>query len=182
MPATRPERFAKAAASGADAIIVDLEDAVAPADKNSARIVLPPAPAGLTCPVLLRINACGTAWHEADLAAAQGLPLAGIVLPKTECSGDLAHVAHRLGEGFPVLALVETAVGVDSLPMITRYPNVTQIAVIRRSFRPGEAELAWATRVLAAHDAAAGKITALNGEMIDAPIVARAHRLIAAAR
>ncbi|MEW5305476.1 MAG: hypothetical protein WDW36_008012 [Sanguina aurantia] len=71
VPADRPERFGKAAASGADAVILDLEDAVAPAAKAAARAAL--RCDFTTLPVILRINAAGTAWHADDLAAATSL-------------------------------------------------------------------------------------------------------------
>eukprot|EP01037_Dinobryon_pediforme_P020805 gene20805-21513_t len=68
VPADRPERVAKAAASGADAVIVDLEDAVAPARKESARSGLATAVATAgRCPLFVRVNAAGTGWHEADV-------------------------------------------------------------------------------------------------------------------
>ena len=72
VPADRADRFAKAASAGPDAVIIDLEDAVAPQAKQQAREQLPE---GLSfvppdMPVLLRINAAGTEWHEADMAAA----------------------------------------------------------------------------------------------------------------
>lgn len=82
VPADRPERFAKAAAAGADAVIVDLEDAVAPDRKEAARAALTEAfPQG---PAMLRINALGTRWAEGDLAFAATLPLAAVMLPKAE--------------------------------------------------------------------------------------------------
>ena len=77
VPATRPERFAKALASGADAVIIDLEDAVAPADKVAARQALLPALEALDpaqrSRLLVRINAAGTPWHAGDLAALRAL-------------------------------------------------------------------------------------------------------------
>lgn len=107
VPATRPERFAKAAASGADAVILDLEDAVAPADKEAARESL--AADFTDLPVILRVNGAGTAWHDADLAAARGLGLSAILLPKTEYPGQIEAV--QAATGLPVLALIETARG-----------------------------------------------------------------------
>lgn len=111
VPGDRADRFAKAAAAGPDAVIVDLEDAVAPEAKQPAREALAEGlstmPAGM--PVLLRINAAGTQWHEADLAAAARLPLAAVLLPKAESADDLRRVADRCG--CPVVALIETAAG-----------------------------------------------------------------------
>jgi citrate lyase subunit beta / citryl-CoA lyase len=82
VPGHRPERFEKAVASGADAIIIDLEDAVPPEAKPFARSELRVDFTDL--PVLLRINGAATPWHEEDLAAAVCYPFAGIVFPKAE--------------------------------------------------------------------------------------------------
>lgn len=111
VPGDRPERFAKAMAAGADAVIIDLEDAVAPDAKEHARAGLAAALSGLagSVPVLLRINARGTPWHAGDLAACAGLPIAGIVLPKAESGADC--VAVGAATGLPVVALVESALG-----------------------------------------------------------------------
>lgn len=113
VPADRPERFAKAAAAGADAVIVDLEDAVAPDRKEAARAALPEAfPQG---PAMLRINALGTRWAEGDLALAASLPLTAVMLPKAETAQDIA-AARRAG--VPVIALVETAIGLHNIDEI----------------------------------------------------------------
>lgn len=114
VPADRPERFAKAAAAGADAIIVDLEDAVAPTAKDGARAGLATALAALeqTVPVFIRINATGTPWHAADLALASTLPVAGIVLPKAENAAALLAIRSGLSKK-ALVALVETAKGLS---------------------------------------------------------------------
>ena len=72
VPANRPERFEKAARSGTDAVILDLEDAVAADAKNVARSALRLDFTDL--PVIVRINAATSAEHEADLAAVAALP------------------------------------------------------------------------------------------------------------
>lgn len=118
VPADRPERLAKAVAAGPDAVIVDLEDAVAPDARDAARAGLAGAFAALATgmPLLLRVNARGTAWHAHDLAAAAALPLAGVVLPKAESGNDVLRVAGETG--LPVVALIETARGVAALDEI----------------------------------------------------------------
>lgn len=129
VPATRPERFRKAAESGADAIIVDLEDAVPATEKDRARDALADGVLdNLPVPVFLRINGRATSWHAPDLGAASTLPIAGIMLPKSEGVGDLKLVAQRLGTELPVIALVETAVGIAELRQIAEAPNLGQIA------------------------------------------------------
>lgn len=71
VPGDRPDLFAKAAASGADAIIIDLEDAIAPQSKESARKAACRHDIS-SVPVILRINGAGMAWHADDLAALLG--------------------------------------------------------------------------------------------------------------
>jgi citrate lyase subunit beta/citryl-CoA lyase len=111
VPADRPERIAKAAGAGADAIVVDLEDAVGPASKVSARTGLAGALASRSeCPVLVRINAVDTVWHEDDVAAVLPLDVAGILLPKAESADGIALIRRRLGAK-AVIAIVESARG-----------------------------------------------------------------------
>lgn len=113
VPADRPERVAKAAAAGADAVIVDLEDAVAPEARDAARARLAAALGGIDAPLILRINPAETEWFDADLAAAAALPLSAIMLAKAETGETCARVAKTAG--VPVFALVETARGIASL-------------------------------------------------------------------
>ncbi|MDF3420122.1 CoA ester lyase [Sulfitobacter sp. KE29] len=116
VPADRPDRFAKAAVAGPDAVLVDLEDAVAPMARTSARANLTEALIAIDAPIFLRINAAGTEWFDADLAAAATLPLAAVVLAKAESADACAHVARKTE--MPVIALIETARGVASLTEI----------------------------------------------------------------
>ncbi len=113
VPANRPERFAKAAQAGADGVIVDLEDAVPEADKSSARAGLRSALSSLTVrtPLFVRINGADSSWHEQDLAALPGLPIAGVVLSKSERVSDLERLSSMLGGKHRVMALIESARG-----------------------------------------------------------------------
>lgn len=114
VPADRPERYAKAAASGADAVFIDLEDAVAPAAKTDARQALVGGAGevvGTGVPVFVRVNAVGTPWHEDDIAALRHLGLAGIVLPKAERPADIERLAGEIGEGAEIIALIESPLG-----------------------------------------------------------------------
>lgn len=125
VPAVRPERFAKAAASGADAVILDLEDAVAVDAKDIAR-------AGLskdftTLPVIVRINAHGTFWHDADLAAAAKLKPAAVILPKAEDAAVVEMVAASLA-GVPIIALIESARGLAEARAIAKVDGVVRLA------------------------------------------------------
>lgn len=119
VPGDRPERFEKAVAGGADVVILDLEDAVAPAAKDSARASV--AEWLRSHRALVRINAPGTPWFDADaaLVAARGVP---VVVPKAETPGVLAG----FGE---VVALVETAAGVERAGELAAVPSVTRLAL-----------------------------------------------------
>ncbi|GAA0334178.1 CoA ester lyase [Sphingomonas oligophenolica] len=122
VPANRPERFVKAAASEADAVIIDLEDAVPVDAKDAARAAL--REAALAKPLIVRINAVGTAWHVPDCAALTTLPVAAIMLPKAERIADLDHI-RRIA---PVVALIETAQGVAAAREIARSGLAARLA------------------------------------------------------
>lgn len=124
VPGDRPERFAKAANAGADAVILDLEDAVAPIAKAEARRAV--ADARLDGPVFVRINAIGAPWHEEDLAALAALPLAGIVVPKAEDGPALADLLARTRH--PVVALIETARGLASARTLAGRTGIARLA------------------------------------------------------
>src|SRR6202521_2531207 len=95
VPGNRRDRFEKARQSGADAVILDLEDAVQSAHKDLAREAVA-SWLSPTRPVYVRINAAGTPWFERDLEVA-GLPgVLGVVLPKAEHHEQVAGVAARL--------------------------------------------------------------------------------------
>ena len=122
VPGDRPERFAKAAASGADAVILDLEDAVAVAAKDAARDALTTDFTDL--PVIVRINAAGTPWHRADVAAVERLPVAAVMLPKSERVEDIAPLAA----GRPVIALIETVAGLAQARALAGSGHVARLA------------------------------------------------------
>jgi citrate lyase subunit beta/citryl-CoA lyase len=127
VPATRLDRVAKAWASGCDAVIVDLEDAVAEADKAAARDAV--VAAAFERPPFVRINARGTPFHDADLAAVAGLAsLAGVVLPMVESAEDVAAVAAVLPEGTEVVALVETPIALRRIDDVLACPGLDRVA------------------------------------------------------
>lgn len=256
VPGNRPERFEKALASGADAVILDLEDAVAPADKDAAREAVA-AWLSPDRPVYLRINAADTEWFADDLELVGNLGVAGVVLPKAEAADVLARVAVRLPPGAVLLPLVETGFGVARAETLAAQPRVLrlmfgtidfqldlgidgegeelaffrsklvlasrlagvqppidgvttairdldrlqadtqrarrmgfggklcihpdQIATVNRAFAPSDEELAWAHRVVEAAGAADGAAVAVDGKMVDRPVLLRAQRMIAEA-
>ena len=262
VPGNRPERFGKALQSGADAVILDLEDAVPAPDKAAARAAVQAQWAPLHAsgmPLVLRVNAEGSDGWLADLALLQALPgPAAVMLPKAESAATLRHL-HGLLSGLPVLPLIESAAGLEALKAIAAAPGVLrlvvghidfmadtgivcgddereldplrfevamatrraqlapavdgvtvqtgdaqrlaadtrrarrfgfggklcihpqQVAAVHAALAPGEDELAWARRVLAADAAAGGAAVQLDGRMVDLPVVLQARRMLARA-
>lgn len=256
VPADRPERFAKAQASGADTVIVDLEDAVAPDAKDAARRALagwlagPAAPAQR--PVVVRVNAAGTAQHDADVAACRCDGVEAVMVPKAERAEDLARIAAAAGK--PLIPLIETALGMDNLRAIAQAGAVArlafgsidfqldlgiagdgeellayrcalvlasrvaglpppvdgvstaltdgaavqaqaqrarrlgfgaklcihpgQVAAVNLAFTPGAEEIAWARRVVDAIGRSGGAAVAVDGKMVDRPVLLRAEALL----
>ena len=261
VPANRPERIAKALASGADAVIVDLEDAVAPQAKDAARQALATwlRAADTNQTVLVRVNGVDTPWHAADLEICRAPGVAAVMLPKAETAADMAH-AHAATQR-PILPIIESAMGVHNALHIAQTPGCArlvfgkldlaidlglepshddpeehvflayraqlvlasrlaalappvdgvftaldddaglaayarrarrdgfgalllihprQAATVAAALAPAAQELAWAQRVLSASDRASGNAAVVDGRMIDAPVIARAKRLLAA--
>lgn len=256
VPGNRPERFAKALASGADAVIVDLEDAVPPEQKDAARASVA-AWVAAARPVVVRINAADTPWFAGDVALcrAAGSAVAAVMVAKAEQAEALAPlVALRV----PLLPLIESAVGFENaraiavvpgvqrlafgaidfqldldlqagydeliyfrsqLALVSRLANVEspidspsvaiddpaaverearaarrlgfgaklcihprQIEPVHRSFSPSDAEVAWAQRVMQVAETSGGAAVALDGKMVDKPVISKAHAILAARR
>lgn len=257
VPGNRPERFAKAHAAGADAVILDLEDAVPAAEKAAARThvsgwLSPERPA------LVRVNAVGSRWFEDDSALCRMPGVAGVVLPKAESAEDIKILLGRLGESAPsLLLLIETARGMANASTLAKVPGVQrllfgaldfqfdvgipgdgeellyfrsqlilasrlagipppvdgvtatfddlqqfradtlrarrmgfggklcihprQVPVVNECFRPSAEEVAWAKRVLDAAAAAKGAAAAVDGRMVDRPVILRAEEILASA-
>ena len=250
VPGNRPERFEKALGSGADAVIVDLEDAVPPEGKAEARAAVARWLAPQR-PVLIRINGADTPWFAEDLALCAQAGVAGVMVPKAERVADLQRVA-TVAAGGAVLPLIETAAGFENLRalagaesvqrlvfgsidfqldlgilddeltafrsqlvLVSRTANLVapvdgvctaiddteqlqrdttrarrlgfgaklcihprQVETVNQGFVPSEAELAWARRVLAAAAQARGAAVALDGKMIDRPVILRAQAIV----
>jgi citrate lyase subunit beta/citryl-CoA lyase len=254
VPGNRPERFDKARDSGADAVILDLEDAVPPEEKSRAR----DAVAGRLDPqrpVILRINSRETSWFADDAALAAHPGVAAVMLPKTERAEDVRALAS-LGCA-QVLALIETASGFDNAKDIARESAVQrlvfgsidfqldlgiagegeelllfrsglvlasrlaglarpidgvstalddpaalaadatrarrlgfggklcihpkQVAAVNAAFTPTAEAIQWARRVLDAAAAAGGAAVAVDGKMVDRPVILRAEAILAEA-
>lgn len=165
VPASRPERFAKALECGADCIVLDLEDAVAPDQKALAREQLADRLPGFSreqlARTIVRINAAGSAWHADDLrlvAQWTGRGLAGAMVPKAEAAASLREIGEALGPGAGLVPLVESLEGLDSVDLLARTPQVARLAFGHIDFQldlgmrcsPEEPELAWVRFTLVA--------------------------------
>lgn len=259
VPANRPDRVGKALAAGADAVIVDFEDAVAPADKAGARAGLrghwpelaqQAAAAGVL--LLVRVNAAGTPYHDGDIAWCRALGVDTLVLPKAD-----AEAMRALRQALPAVqchALLETAAGFAELAQLAAQPGVVrllfgsidlmgdlgvgdeseplhafrsllvmhsraaglpapvdgvctalgdtavlaaetararafgfgakllihpaQVSPVHAGLAPTEGELAWARRVVEAAASADGAAVAVDGKMVDRPVLERARRML----
>ncbi|AVF40938.1 CoA ester lyase [Pandoraea apista] len=260
VPGNRPERFDKALASGADAVILDLEDAVPPAGKIEARDTvrrwLNTRDTTGSAPVYVRINAAATPWFDADVAALAGLPqVSGFVVPKTEDAATLHRAAQDAGPALRLVPLIETAqafaalseiataarverlmfgtidfqldIGIEGdgdellffrsqLTLASRIAGIAgpvdgvttslddaalieasarraralgfrgklcihprQVGAVHAAFAWRDDEIAWAERVVEAARASGGAAVALDGKMIDAPVIAKANEILA---
>lgn len=125
VPADRPDRFAKAAASSADGIILDLEDAVGPEHKSTARQhVADYLRTGN--PAVVRINASGTPWRNDDVAMVRQ-HTCGVMVPKAETPETLARLHHAIPDQ-PLIPLLETATGLLDARELCRIDGVVRPA------------------------------------------------------
>lgn len=183
VPGTRPDRFGKAVASGADAVIIDLEDAVAPEDKHNARAAA--AEFVDAIPAVVRINSLDSPWSQADLAALSGRRyLKGVMVPKGSSPEELMAVAQVLGP-VPLVVLVESAAGVMRAAELARVSGVVRLAFGNLDFaadtgispsQPDEPELLYACSLLVMASKAAGLVGPVAGvtqSVTDPTIVAR---------
>ncbi|MFO1396719.1 MAG: CoA ester lyase [Burkholderiales bacterium] len=130
VPGNRPDRFAKAAASGADALVLDLEDAVTPDAKEAARehvaawIATHPEVAERA---VVRINDRSTPWYDADIAMLKPAGVRAVMLPKAEGPDAVADVVAAAPSGSRILPLVESALGVARVDAIASARGVARL-------------------------------------------------------
>ncbi|HEY8432994.1 MAG TPA: CoA ester lyase [Sphingomicrobium sp.] len=111
LPASNPRAIAKAREAGADLVVLDLEDAVKPGDKTSARsAAVEGASSTWSMPVAIRVNGVGTKWHSLDLDAVAQSKADLAVVPRATSAHIVGDIAATIGK--PVLAMIETAAGV----------------------------------------------------------------------
>ncbi|GAB4347359.1 MAG: CoA ester lyase [Oricola sp.] len=125
VPGHRPDRFSKAAASGAHRIIIDLEDAVGPGEKDAARRNAAEWFNGGGTGIV-RINSADTPWFERDLEAVARMDNVAIMVPKA-AGRSLARVAEH-APGRPLIALVESVDGLVGIHDVARARGVTRLA------------------------------------------------------
>ena len=254
VPGHQPQRFDKACAAGASVVIIDLEDAVAPIDKEAARRAIVSWLSAHKS-VLIRINAADTEWFQHDLALCRLPGVAGIVLPKAEQVDDIARVVNA-GAAM-VLPLIESATGFANLLLLAKAPAVQrlifgsidfqldmgidgdgeellyfrsqlvlmsrvagilppvdgvtvalhdtdqlrldtmrarrlgfgaklcihpkQVETVNFYFAPSKDNIMWATTVIAASLRSGGAAVAVNGDMVDRPVLQRAQAILAEA-
>lgn len=253
VPADRPERFQKAAASGADAVILDLEDAVVAENKAKARAAIR-THAILSVPVVVRINPLESPLAGDDIDALTYAAFDAIMVAKAADAAALASLAPRF-PGKALIALIESVAGHASARAIAAVPGVAQlafgsidyaldlgceetfeallaarsevviasrladlappldgvtigyddaglltadarrarslgfggkllihpkqIAPVREGFRPSEAEIVFARRIVEAAARQGEGAISLDGRMIDVPVLAKARRILA---
>ncbi len=135
-PANRPDRCLKATRSGADLVIVDLEDSIAPAGKAAARVEMQRLLVQRTAvPLCPRINAIGSPWFADDvevLAASQHF--SQVMMPKVQTPDEVAALRGRM-PGVRVRVLIENAVGIRNMAAIAATDGVLSMGI-------GEADLA----------------------------------------
>jgi len=180
VPGDRPERFAKAAASGADAVILDLEDAVMPERRPEARTAIAGwlAAAGRTVPAWVRINPVQTPDALLDLAAVVAARPDGIVLPKARDGADVHRADHWLESLEAHLGF--DAGGIGLMPLITESAGALLKAASFTSLPARVVGLTWGAEDLAA-DVGAARNKGADGEYELTYAMARSFCLLAAA-
>lgn len=127
VPGSRPDRFDKAVAAGADLVVIDLEDAVPEESKESAREAVAGWLAQAEHGAAVRVNGTATEHFGADLTALAGAPgLAAVVVPMADDPAALTR-AHE-ETGVPVVALIETATGIVRAAELAAVPGVVRLA------------------------------------------------------
>ena len=144
VPGNRPDRFDKACAAGAGAVIIDLEDAVPAADKSKARVAVE-AWVSPAHPVVLRINGVSSNWFRDDVTCCRMPGIQAVMLPKTEGVDHLRRVEELLGQAIPILPLIETARGFAAALEIARDRAVERLVFGSLDFQidvgiPGDQE------------------------------------------
>ncbi len=188
VPANRTDRYAKAMASGADIVVIDLEDAIAHDAKDRARMLLDAAWAGFDHEdrVVIRINGLDSLDLADDAALCASLGPAGVMVPKAESAEALASLHERLG-GIPLVPLIESAAGYAELDAIARADGTLRLAFGHIDFQadlgmvpgPDQAELAPARFGFVMASRAAGLAGPIDGITVE---TSKASEIVSATR
>jgi len=177
--AMKPELFDLSAVSRADSIILDIEDAVDPSQKDTAREhVVNWLTAGGQAWV--RINDATSSFWANDLAGLRGTPgLLGVMLAKTESADQVTESFHRMDGKTPVIALVESAVGIEEANNIAKAQGAFRLAFGSGDFRrdTGMANTQEAMAYPRAKLVVASRVGNLPGP-IDGPTVGTSHPIL----
>ncbi|SFL56709.1 HpcH/HpaI aldolase/citrate lyase family protein [Geodermatophilus ruber] len=176
----RTELFDTAHGSRADQVVLDIEDAVDPAHKDEARAGVVDWLSGGDRRAWVRINDRSTSFWADDVAKLAGLPgLLGVMLAKTEAAEHVTETFDRLGGATPVLALVESALGIEESVRIAQARGAFRLAFgsgdYRRDTGTSADDLAMAyprSRLVVA-----SRIGGLPGP-IDGPTVSTSHPVL----
>lgn len=255
VPGSRIERVAKARAVLPEGVIVDLEDAVAPPDKDAAREAMARELWNAE-PVYVRINGPDTEWFEQDLNLCASLSLRGVLVPKTEDPEHIHRATVALAAKVPIIPIIETARGYANIAGLCEAPQVQRVAfgtidfqldlgiegedeqlvyfrsglvlasrlaglqppidgvtvalenvdqlrhdtmrgkrlgfgaklcihpkqvpTVLECFKPSAEEVAWAQRIVDAANAAQGAAVAVDGKMVDRPVILKAEEILRA--
>ncbi|MEW9836009.1 HpcH/HpaI aldolase/citrate lyase family protein [Mesorhizobium marinum] len=150
VPGDSESKLEKGFAAGADVVIVDLEDSVAPANKPLARQLAPDAirTAGGSCRVFVRVNDLGTGHTDEDLAAVVPARPDGIILPKAQGGADVQHLASKLRVAEIEAGLPDGGIGV--IPIVTETGLATLSTASYANSSPRLKGLTWGAEDLSA--------------------------------
>ena len=177
--AMKTELFEESAASRADAIILDIEDAVDPSQKDHARENVSRWLHG-GGRAWVRVNDATSPFWADDLAGLRGTPgLLGVVLAKTESADQVTESFHRMDGKTPVIALVESAVGIEEANHIAKAQGAFRLAFGSGDFRrdTGMAATQEAMAYPRAKLVVASRVGNLPGP-IDGPTVGTNHPIL----
>ena len=203
IPASKPRALEKARTLPVDAIIFDLEDAVAVEEKPAARATLAEALArGGYGPrmKIVRINGLDTDWGADDARAAAGMGCDAILLPKVERADQVQALADLIGDA-PIWAMMETPRGMLNAAQIAAHPQLqgfvmgtndlakdlnhpAQVAIANAAFAPSEPEIDLARRQIAAFEQAGAEgqgVAVVDGRIVENLHVATARATLAKA-
>ena len=179
VPGNRPERFIKAVQAHAGAVIIDLEDAVAPGDKLTARSTvakqidaLHMAAQAAKCGLFVRINAYGSPWYEDDARLCAQLPLQGVLVPKPQSAEQIAQVWKWTGHK-PLHLLMETLQSFASIAELSRADGVARLMLgcadlmSELNIRDDDQPLNYFRTQLVMHSVLAGLPAPIDGPCLD---------------